>query len=122
MNRIQATEQISVLMTNKITNVSYSDNVFKADANNTLGKTGKLCIPIFFDTLWKAYIDGEKVETHNINGGLVGIIVEPGEHEIVLKYNNKCIPIGIGVSAFGIFLFILLLLYVNKKNMKRSER
>jgi hypothetical protein len=35
---------------------------------------------------WKAYVDGEEVKIYRTNGVLRGVVVPPGEHELVFRY------------------------------------
>ena len=65
---------------------SYANNVFTAKLENNIDG-GMLCIPIIYSTKWHASVDGKTTETYNINGGLIGVLVSAGKHDIRLEYD-----------------------------------
>lgn len=111
---------IEQLRKQEIKNVSYDDNVYKANVNNSKNNATMFCIPIFYDSSWHAYVDGKEVETYNINGGITGVIVNSGEHEVVLKYSNKLISISIMISIVGMLICVAFLGYIKNRFKERN--
>lgn len=58
---------------------------------------------------WTAYVDGERADLIKANVMYMGLKLEPGKHEIVLKYCTPGIVAGLWISIFctGVFLFML---------------
>lgn len=114
---------ISILR-NGIYSVSYANNLYQAKVSNLYESDSMLCVPIFFDKDWEAYVDGSKIDIQSINGGLVGVIIEPGEHDVVLKYSNKIVFIGISVSIIGLVFLVILLYYIKsrRERLRENER
>ena len=52
----------------------------------SVSATGMVVLSEIWDPGWSATVDGEAVEVHRVNHTLRGIVVEPGQHEIVLRY------------------------------------
>lgn len=78
--------------------------------------TGMLCMPIIYSNGWKAKVDGKSVITYNINGGLTGIELPNGMHEIELEYSIPGFNIGVIISIFSI---ATLLVYLKGKKIKK---
>ena len=76
---------------------------------------------------WEAYVDGEKVDIDLVNGCFMGIFLEAGKHEIILKFVPKIFYIGAGISlGYWLIIGIILVKEIMKKmhpvyNMKRLK-
>ena len=82
-----------------------------------------LCFPIFYEKNWNVYMDGVEQDIININGGLIGVRVLPGEHNIKLKYENKYLNYGAitSVVAWIIYLSIICCNIIRKRRKERDK-
>lgn len=58
---------------------------------------------------WKAYVDGQKVDIHVVNGLIQGIEVPAGNHEIRFEYVPTLLYVGMAISLLtlaGILIFV----------------
>lgn len=63
---------------------------------------------ILWDKGWKAYVDGEENALQKANVMYLGLLLEPGTHEIELRYETPGLKTGfwISLASIGIFLFL----------------
>ncbi len=60
---------------------------------------------------WYAYLDGKKLDVHQINYLLRGVIVPKGIHKLVLKFEDDTFVLGKNLSlATNVLMFVLLIL------------
>ena len=71
-----------------------------------------LSFSVPYDEDWHVLVDGNAARTCKINISLLGAFVEPGRHEITLKYNPRMFKEGAGIS-----IAVLLLLWLIRKNL-----
>ena len=69
---------------------------------------GLVMATIAQDGGWKAYCDGEKLDTIVVADTFMAFEVPAGDHEIELKYSVPGLSVGIIVSLAGIIVLILL--------------
>lgn len=105
-------EQTRKLSEDYLQNVMIEDN--KINGTLELKESKLLCIAVPFSNGWKAYVDGEEVETKRVNGVYLGMEVAPGEHQIVLQYVTPGFYAGIVVSILGVVCFIGVIIYSRK--------
>jgi len=65
---------------------------------------------------WKAYVDGEEADIINTSIMYMSVLLEPGQHDIVLKYETPYLKVGILIS-----ILTLLALVINKVLYKRKR-
>ena len=63
----------------------------------------------FYANGWQAYVDGVAVPHFKVNYLLRGLIIPPGEHEVVFMFSPTIIQRGTLFMASGWVLFFLLL-------------
>lgn len=83
---------------------------FKAEENEVLYTS----IP--YDSGWKVYIDGKRVDSSKIikiSDAQLGVIVDAGEHEITFSFTSTGLKNSIIIST--VFTIVLLLLYIMKE-------
>lgn len=98
---------------------SLSSQFMTVDSWNSSQVTGQITVnqnnawfvsTIPYDLGWKAYVDGQLVETSKVNLGFIGFPIDVGNHSIVFKYQTPYLREGIAISIFGILLYIILIL------------
>ncbi len=75
-----------------------------------------------YDEGWEITVDGEQVELVPVlNESLISFKVEPGEHEIEMKYRPDCVKYGVILSLVGVGIFVLLCVgeYLLKKRKEK---
>ena len=102
------------LSSNIIENTIYKDGYIKGDIKVTADKT-LMYTSIPYDEGWNLKVDGEEYDYFKILNGLIGVKLQPGEHEIEFKYKLPGLRLGIGISIFS--LGILILAFKNKKRV-----
>jgi len=97
-------------------------NYFNGWVNNPGESSRMLCVPIIYNQRWKAKLDGADIRIRNINGGLIGIEVEPGEHTVQLTYRDPLPVLGrlVGASSFALYLEAALLLYIYRRRRRNT--
>jgi hypothetical protein len=55
---------------------------------------------------WQAYVNGEQVETHTVNGILRGVVVPAGTSEVTFRYELRSLRIGLAVSSMTALIMI----------------
>ncbi len=73
---------------------------------------GILALNIPFCKGWSAKVDGEKQDLIKVNGILTGLVLEPGSHNIELKYITPGLIPGACLSI--VFLIIIIVSYILK--------
>ncbi len=73
-----------------------------------LSEDAVLQITSSYTTGWKAYVDGERVDTINVNTAFIGIPVKAGQHEIYLTYEVPYLKLGIICTSIGVVAFIVV--------------
>lgn len=66
-------------------------------------------VAIPYNTGWRVFIDGDKVETFQANYGFIGFEIPEGSHSVRLQYVPSGIELGAALSILGLALLIALL-------------
>ncbi|MGG7214941.1 YfhO family protein [Clostridium nigeriense] len=82
---------------------------------------GYIVLPVIEDKYWNIKVDGEEVKPTIVNGGLIAIYVEAGEHNLEMNYNFYYKGIGVLISLSTLILIILYKIYLKKYlNIKKE--
>ena len=102
----QMAENLKQRQENSMTDFRQDGNTFYGTITNTQEQQAMLCIPLIYNDHWVVSVDGKPTEIQNINGGLVGLPLETGQHEIVLTYQDHTRQIGrvVGLVFFAVYL------------------
>lgn len=102
----QMAENLKLRQENPMTDFRQEGNTFYGTITNPEQQQAMLCIPLIYNEHWVASVDGAPVQIQNINGGLVGLPLETGRHEIVLTYQDHTRQIGriVGLAFFAAYL------------------
>lgn len=95
----------------------YNDNHLYGQIQNDFKQVLYFSIP--YSEGWKVYDNEVQVDTYKVQGGFIGIILEPGEHYITLQFT----PIGFKYGAYSTIigaLGIVALLIFDLKSKGRS--
>ena len=106
---------LQTLRDSGITDLTQKGNTFSSVADNPYSQDAMLCIPLLYSTNWEATVDGVEVQVQNINGGLVGIEIPSGEHDIELTYQNDVYVWGSVISAVSIAAYLIVILVLKKR-------
>ncbi|MDE6101438.1 MAG: YfhO family protein, partial [Ruminococcus sp.] len=92
---------------------SESLDVTKFKSTSITGKIHKESDGLVMATIpqdggWKAYCDGEKLDTIKIADTFVAFNVPAGDHDIILKYSVPGLASGFAVTVFGLILLLVL--------------
>lgn len=117
----------SIIKSNGTVNLTSFDETDMSGTINVTNDNALLWTSIPYDEGWEIYVDGELMtytqvdeETEevkkvgdivNIGGGLIGIKVEAGEHEIKLHYSPSGLSTGITFTVIGIAIAAVLIIY-----------
>ncbi len=131
-NEIKGIEQIKVDDVNLTTNINdqyelltkLNENTFEINEfqeNKIKGKIalkekGLLFFSIPYLKNWNAYVDGKKAEIIKINYDFIGILLEEGEYEVVLKYQNESYKKGAIISFCALIILSTIVLIDVKKS------
>ena len=109
-------DNLTSLQENIMTDFSQDGNTFTGSITDPWEEDAMLCIPLIYSEHWRAQVDGEPVEAYNINGGLVGIYVDPGRHEISITYHDNTQQIGqiVGLGSSLIYLACVIVWWRRK--------
>ena len=91
----------------------HSDTRIEGNLTTSQAQTVLTTIP--YDSGWRVYVDGERVETFKTIETFIGFDVSEGEHTIVMKYQPTVFYVGICTSTLGVALFILLIIIDKRK-------
>lgn len=68
-------------------------------------KGGLLYLAIPYNKGWQLIIDGKRVPTMKVNLGFIGAPISPGEHSVVIRYQEPYIYPSLLVSLIGLAVF-----------------
>ena len=80
-------------------------------------ESGILYLSIPYEKGWSVYIDGKKTDTFKVLDSMLGVKVDSGEHEVLLKYSPEGFKLGLIISGGALLLFILLV-FMERKSRK----
>lgn len=101
------------LAENQMEEVQVNGN--KVGGTITADKAGTLLLTIPYDTGWTLKVDGEKTDTYAIGEALTGVHLESGTHTIEMNYVSPGFPEGILFSIEAVLLFLLTIVFENRK-------
>ncbi len=81
-----ASKDFESLKKTKISNISLENDTYHCKVTGNT-ENSVLCVPILYTGRWSATVDGKPADVLNINGGLCGIHIGEGEHEVVMHYS-----------------------------------
>jgi hypothetical protein len=65
---------------------------------------------------WQAFVDGKQTEIYRVNCAMRGVLVDPGNHTILMKYNPFSFKIGMMITSLTM-LSLIIVGYMNKKDL-----
>lgn len=110
-------KSIKKLKNNTFKLKKYDSNYLKGSIKTETSGILQFSVP--YTSGWTAYVDGEKVETINVNTAFIGIPLKKGKHEIYLKYETPYLKYSIVMSIVGFIIFSIIIIY-EKRNRKEQ--
>lgn len=113
---------IEKLKKEHLENVIFETNCIVGDI--TVSDKKLLCLSIPYTKGWTAYVDGKKTPIYQTNYMYSGIVLDTGEHHVLMKYETAGLKLGVIISIISICfmagtgIWEKSLLY----QMKRSDR
>lgn len=83
--------------TNRIIFDRYDPDAIDLTVNSETG--GLLIVSELVAPGWQAYVNGEAVDTHTVNGILRGVVVPAGTSVVTFRYELRSLRIGLAISA-----------------------
>ncbi len=84
-------------------------------------KDGVLYTSIPQNGNWSATVDGKPVETVEIGGAMVGVLLSKGTHNVVFTYRNAAFSLGWKVSVACLVIFIGIALAIYQPQLRRYK-
>ncbi|MDO4477834.1 MAG: YfhO family protein [Lachnospiraceae bacterium] len=111
------------LSASPVTDISYQENGLTAtyQAVASPETDSILCVPFPYSGNWTAKVDGASTEVLNVNGGLTGIHLTPGTHNVTLIYSPAHFGAAALVSLIGCLAFIILYVVVLRKHRRQAH-
>lgn len=81
---------------------------------------GIMAFNIPFNKGWSAKVDGKKQELIKVNGVLMGLVLEPGFHNIEMNFVTPGLIIGGFISAAVVIFIIMLYIFSNKRKLHNN--
>ena len=78
------------------------------------------CVPLPYSANWHAAVDGAESSVENINGGLLGVPLKKGTHEVTLTYRVPYFTASALISLAAVVLFIIA--YIAALFRRRTSR
>ena len=78
----------------------------RIDGVTNLKKKGILVLQMPFDQGWRAFQDGRAVQVLKVDIGLLGVVLDGGEHEIELRYRPPFLVAGATISFISLSIMI----------------
>ena len=120
VNDALAGENLRELQQSCMTDLAQEGNTFTGTVSNPNADGAMLCIPLICSSHWTATVDGEAAEVVNINGGLVGIALESGAHEISITYHDNTQAVGRAVGAVSLLVYLAGVLVWRRMEKRRA--
>lgn len=81
-------------------------------------QAGRLIFSIANEAGWSLYVDGQRIEPESFAGAFLSVHLEPGLHEIRLRYRTSGFSFGAGVSLGSAALAAGSVIFWKRKNNK----
>ncbi|MBN1632870.1 MAG: YfhO family protein [Ignavibacteria bacterium] len=97
--------------------LDYNINGMKFEVNTS--ENGFLFVSEVFYPAWKAYINGNPVETYRADYCLRAVYVEKGKHTVEMKYESDTFSAGLKISVIAVVILVAGLVFTGirfKKN------
>ena len=125
MELIRCTDPLShfsELAATQLRDEAFANDTYTATVTSEAGDS-VLCIPLLYTKYWTAEVDGNETEVMNINGGLLGIRVGKGTHDITVRYRIPHLgaAMRITLAALGLYLAAWMLVLISRLR-SRSNR
>ena len=91
----------------------HSQNMIKGRIRTDSKRMVFFSIP--FDKGWKCIVNGESVEPLLLNIGFTGLIMDEGEHTVLLEYHPPFVKAGTIVTIISLLVFIVLVIMRKKR-------
>ena len=88
--------------------VSFMTDRLTMEASGSEEGSGLLVLTIPWQRGWHAVVDGERVPLMRADTAFTGLVLEPGHHEITLRYQTPGMAAGVFLSLAGIAAFVVL--------------
>lgn len=121
---VDVNSNLERLRENSAYHVTQDKNKLRLEITNPYESDAMLCVPVVYDTSWRAYVDGEATDCVNINGGLLGIDMAEygaGEYQITLVYEAGVYRTGGIVSLIACIIYIMCLALYFRKSPKNKK-
>lgn len=82
-------------------------------------RRGYLITTIPYDEHFEILIDGQAAEEEEVNTAFLGCRIEPGEHDVEILYHAPGVRLGKMISLAGCLLFIVYILKIYEKFLKK---
>ncbi len=70
---------------------------------------------------WEAYVDGKKTEIIEVDGCFIGVPVDQGQHEVVLKFRPADLYIGAAVTCLYVAGYIAVIVITCNSDKRREK-
>lgn len=110
-------ERIADLNQEHLEDVTIGNDTVTGNITNTTRKI--LCLTIPYTRGWEAWVDGKKTDIYKTNMMYMGLELEPGEHQIQLRYRTPGMRFGAVLSLLSAGM--LLATWFLEKNKKRTK-
>lgn len=80
-----------------------------------------LSLALPYTSGWRATIDGESVPIIKAYDGLAAVLVEAGEHRLILRYQPWSVMLGLALSLFAMVSLVIAWLMIGRGNLGRAE-
>jgi uncharacterized membrane protein YfhO len=109
---------ISALKKDTLVIATHSQNTIKGKI--TLQQKKLLFFSIPYDKGWHAKVDGKDTELMLVNIGFMGLVLDKGQHEVVIEFQPPYVKESVYISAIGLLVFVALIFVTWRKKRFQS--
>ena len=102
----EALPEGNTLGTGEVAISSYEDLRIELDCD--FESPGVVVLADVWDKSWRAELDGEAVPILRVDHTLRGVVVGPGQHELVFRYRPTALHLGLGLALIGLLGLIAM--------------
>lgn len=118
----QLQQNLLALQKNGNVNAEYTQEGFSISLQTPMDETVMLCVPLIYSQYWHATVNGKEATVHNINGGLIGIELQPGETDIGIEYANHLFKVGNCISIAGLVVFLAVVCWNHRCKTAKKHK